>query len=313
MPVHDARIVAQVPVGGHPKQVVVRSRGALVACMDGTLDIVDLKRKARVESVPLPGMPVDVVVDEKANAAVVSTMQTKPFRRGRVCKVDLATGRLTAVANLQSGWAKGMSIRPATRQLWVATWLTGSVEVVDLDTMETVARLPAGISPRGIAFSGDGSVCFVTDYYGRTVLHVDAARFTIRNSLRMPYRGLTYKGTPRDVLVGPAGSLTISNMGRGAVHRLSEGSSKSLRLTTVAVGMRPATLRYAANGDVWCACHGSAELWRLDATDLRPVERWLLPAPAYGIDVDGHTRVIAAVFDTGMLVVLESARNRSES
>jgi hypothetical protein len=302
-----ARIIGQLSVTGRPKQVVIDAGHALVACMDGALDVVELSGPVRTASVPVPGMPVDVLVHGTAGIALVSSMQTRPDRRGRVCQVDLRRGELTAVADLMSGWAKGMSIRPATSELWVTTWLAGGIEVIDIDTMQTRARLALGVAPRGIAFDGDGD-CFVTDYYGRMVLHIDAVRLAVRASYRMPYRGLAYKGTPRDVLISPGPSLTISNMGRGTVHRFTiDAVASPVRETTVTVGARPATLRYAPDGDIWCACHGPGELWRLASSDLRPLQRWRLPAPVYGMDVDGAGRVVAGLFDTATLIVAEMA------
>jgi hypothetical protein len=108
-------------VSGYPKQVVIDSAKAFVAWMEGTLDIVDLTESVRTAGIRLHGMAVGVTVDAKAGVAWVSSMQTKPWRRGRVHKIDLAHCEVTAVAELPSGWAKGMSVRPGSREIWVAT------------------------------------------------------------------------------------------------------------------------------------------------------------------------------------------------
>ncbi len=294
-------------MSGHPKQVVIDSGKAFVACMEGTLDIVNLAESERTASIRLHGMPVDVIVDAKAGLAWVSSMQAKPWRRGRVHKIDLNRREVVAVAELRSGWAKGISVRPGSREIWVATWLAGSIEVIDIDSMEALADFPLGIAPRGIAFDNEGVSCFATDYYGRTVARVNAIDLKVEDVYRMPYRGLAYKGTPRDILVGGGNSVTISNMGRGAVHRfIAERGGTCSEITTVPVGARPATLRHSANGDIWCACHGDAELWRLAAADLRPLERWRLPAPAYGVDLDETGRIAAGIFDEATLIIAET-------
>lgn len=302
-PLGVVRRIATVRVREHPKQVLLLGDLALVACMAGSLDVVDVVSATRVASLPLPGMAVDIVA-KSGHVVYVSVMRKHPTRSGMVVAVDLSSVRALGVVTLDAGWAKGMALRPGTDELWVTTWLSGAVAVVDTLALSSVASVSCGVATRGVAFDEDGYIAYVTDYYGRTVAVLDAGTRAVVGYVPLPYQGLAYKGNPRDVVVMPGGTILVSNMGRGVVHRLERYRTETAK---VAVGNRPATLRMLDDRQtVVSVAHGNGELWGIDANSMSIVGHWPVRGKTYGFDVRGMgTPAVVGRFDEACIDVVE--------
>jgi YVTN family beta-propeller protein len=274
--------------------------------MSGFVDVIDIVEATRVASLRVEGMPVDMVFDPDLPVAYLTTMAAISDGRGSVVAIDL--DGLTPIhrVDLPARWAKAIALRPGNRQLWVTTWWAGSVAVLDIDTLRPVTEIKYGTSPRGIAFSPGGDMAYVADYYGRSVFSVDAKEWQVVGESQLPYRGLSYKGNARDIVVDEAGSLLVSNMGRGSVHRYAPRRGRLVHTGSKLVGGRAATLRSLSSGHILCACHGTGEIWRLHQSTLRVDAVWKTEGLPYGIDVDVYGRtVVVAGFDTASAEIFE--------
>jgi DNA-binding beta-propeller fold protein YncE len=293
-----------VHVGAQPKQVRIAGSLALVLCMSGCVDVVDLETLTVSRRVAISGMPVDAYLDLHRGLCFVTVMVTGARQSGWIVVLDMERWTWYRTIELNGAWPKGITLRPETRELWVTNWLSSSISIVDIDSFDVVDGFRCGLAPRGLAFTPDGRV-YVGGYYSRDICEINPSTRAVARRIPLPYRGLTYKGTPRDLLVSN-GRLFVSNMGRSVVHcfdRLANGVLA--HSTTVDVGCRPATLASvgsgsgSGSGDILCACHGSREVWHLQGPTLSPICKYPISGRPYGLGVTNDGRVVVPAFDRG--------------
>jgi len=68
-----------------------------------------------------------------------------------------------------------LTLRPGTRELWVACESSGTVVIVDTATRKAIAEIPSGGQPTDVAFSPDGTRVYVSNRLDDSVAVFDAA------------------------------------------------------------------------------------------------------------------------------------------
>lgn len=163
-----------------------------------------------------------------------------------------------------------------------------------------VAELPAGAGPLGIAVSPDGAHVFVADWYGDTVLVLDAQRLAPVGSVRVGQ-------SPSGLAADPAGTrLYVANRESDTVSVVD--------LATLAVsaevpaGRAPIGVTMYGAGRVFVANVQSGDVSVLDAATLAEVRRLKVGAFPYtvGVTPDGGRILVTnqhdgtvSVFDGG--------------
>ncbi|WP_154659435.1 hypothetical protein [Arenimonas composti] len=122
---------------------------------------------------------------------------------------------------------EGLAVRPDGREAWVGLNGEGTVKVLDLESGEIVATLPAGSYPARIEFSRDGSLAFVVDPEASTLLVFDVATRTQRHAHRIA-------GLPLGMLPGArADRIVLSLVEAGAVVEVDVETGEVLRRVEV--------------------------------------------------------------------------------
>jgi YVTN family beta-propeller protein len=78
---------------------------------------------------------------------------------------------------------KYLAVTPDGRYLVVGNWCSWDLSVVDLRQGEEIRRIPAGVAPRGIAFSPDSRTAYVSLVGGDRVLVIDMRTFTVTGEI----------------------------------------------------------------------------------------------------------------------------------
>lgn len=122
---------------------------------------------------------------------------------------------------------EGLAIHPDGKQAWVGLNGEGRIAVLDLETGEVIARLPAGKQPARLEFSRDGSLAFGIDPHESRLLVFDVAGRTLRHSH-------VVEGVPLGMAPGArADRLFVTLAGAGAVAELDVATGKVLRRVDV--------------------------------------------------------------------------------
>ena len=152
-------------IGDMPLEVTPTRSGAFAFAAvsgDNTRAVIDLKGQAQVASVDVGEMPVGAWLSP--TSAYVTNEGS-----GSVSVISLESKELQVTFDV--GGTPGQAFpTPDETELWVALEDQGKVRIVDPRSGATIADVPAGKKPHGIAFEPNGDRVFVTDEESASVL-----------------------------------------------------------------------------------------------------------------------------------------------
>ncbi|MEE8533660.1 MAG: cytochrome D1 domain-containing protein, partial [Alphaproteobacteria bacterium] len=107
-------------------------------------------------------------------------------------------------------------------EVWVANMKGANVQVIDTDSLATIATIPTGKGAHNVTISPDGNLAFVANVGDGTVSIIDADAKKVL--------GTVPGGTkPHDVAVSPDGKLAVScNVGSGDITFIDVGAKKAV-------------------------------------------------------------------------------------
>jgi YVTN family beta-propeller protein len=156
----SGRVLHHVPTGGQePTGVAVTPSGALALVTNsfsGSLAFVDLSSR-KVSTLPLAGMPWDVVLSPDGTRAYVSVSQLD-----RIAVIDVA--RREVVGTIATGRRpRALALTPDGKTLVSANFTAGSASFMDTSTLKETAQGPTtAVNLRGVAVYPDGRRVVVT-------------------------------------------------------------------------------------------------------------------------------------------------------
>jgi DNA-binding beta-propeller fold protein YncE len=179
---------------------------------------------------------VEALCDGKRRELWVSNME-----ENRVHLFDLDT--LEYKRSLDTGglMPKVIAQSPSGDITVVSNWLSRNISVFDSATKERLALIPAGGTPRGMAFSPDGGTLYAAIFDEPLIAVIDMAAKKTTAAWRL-YEGA---GAARHVLYSE-GKLFVSDMYRGNVCVLDAATGKLVR--AVRVGSNINTIVLAPGG-----------------------------------------------------------------
>ena len=119
----------------------------------------------------------------------------------------------------------------------ISNWVTMNLSVFDSDTKKLLRRIPVGGTPRGMAFSPDGTLLYTAIYDGPIVAVVDMAQ----NKVSKRYRLYNGEGAVRHVIYR-GGKLYVSDMYRGTVNILNAETGALLASRRIGSNINTITL-----------------------------------------------------------------------
>ena len=137
---------------GHPWGLALdtsRNRVLVAQTHDNSLAVVSTLNNTMIQTVPVGGGPVDVVLDNNRNHLYVSQGD------GHVRVLDPATYAVQVDLNLLAeGGATGMDVDPVSGNVFVASPGTNSVTVLSGDALTSTPHLiPVGCWPRDLVYN----------------------------------------------------------------------------------------------------------------------------------------------------------------
>ncbi|MBI1815106.1 MAG: beta-propeller fold lactonase family protein [Deltaproteobacteria bacterium] len=195
-------VQAAVCVGGLPDDVAVAPDGDILYVTDRetpTLHIVDLDERLTLQrSLPVSARTGAVAVAPDGATAYVGSTSAQ---LGSLWSFD--TAALMFVDHVDFGTAQPAAVRVTAdgTAVFVTDVPSGSVSVVEPDTLHLKESIAAGDALRGIAFTPDTALAYVADQAASTVIVLDTVHGTVASTIE----GLS---NPADVAIADLRSPT---------------------------------------------------------------------------------------------------------
>ena len=213
--------------GLSPKQVNFSPDGSrlFVSLLDGKgFDILDW-RAGKITSVEPPGYGASLGFVEGLFVPGRSSFLITQMTRDMVHEFRMpAPGDEAAPTWLRSfsthgTWSKVVAYSPSADVLAVSNWVSNDVSILDYSTGELRKRLGGINTPRGLAFSPDGSTLTVAAFGDGRLLRYGTADWRLRDSLVREGGALRHI-----VATGDGSRLFVSDMARAEVIEVDAAS-----------------------------------------------------------------------------------------
>ncbi|MBS1503698.1 MAG: beta-propeller fold lactonase family protein, partial [Bacteroidetes bacterium] len=126
----------------------------------------------------------------------------------------------TAVNNTNSPITATISVTPSNAAFaYICNYGSNSVTVINTSTLATVATIPVGSGPDGIAISPDGNTVYVSNSSSNNVSVIDAVNYTVTATIPAG------SGPSGLVLSPDGGTLYVANYGSGTVNVINTATN----------------------------------------------------------------------------------------
>jgi YVTN family beta-propeller protein len=221
--------------GSHPKSAYFSGNGTrlFVPLLNGKgMDVFRvndhyLQFEKRLEIAnSTPGF-VEALCDERRREVWVSNMQDN-----NVHIFNLDTLEYLSTHSTGGIFPKVIVQSPDGAFTLVSNWLSMDISVFDSDTKRLLRRIPVGGTPRGMAFSSDGSLLYTAIYDAGLVIVVDMKTNTVTKRWRF-HEG---EGAARHIIFHDD-KLYVSDMFRGTVNILNAVTGALIKSTYVGLNI----------------------------------------------------------------------------
>ena len=293
VPVLSAALLADAPAHGQPQAFVANYLG-------GSVSVIDLRDNRVVETIPGISRAVDVVLSadgrrafalegggalqviDTATLEIVAAIDldgTESIEAivspdgSRVYVVNAITANIAVVDALSleldgtidlpvGGSPTSLAITPAGDRLYVSSFSSRDVLVVDLATFQVVETIPAGAGTNGVTISPDGSRVYAANQDEGTVTVIDPSTDEVVATVAAGE-------APRRVVVSPDGArLYVPDLDTGTLLVIDAESLEIVE--TVAVGPVPTDLSITPDGSTAYVVVSGAN--RISAVDTASAE-----------------------------------------
>lgn len=239
----SGRELGRAATGPMPHEIAVSPdgrRAAVVAYGGRSIDIFDLRTRARLRTVDLSPNAGPHGIVWLADGRILATAE----RSQSLVLIDPARAlAVSAIATGQQG-THMVAVSPDARRAYTADIASGTVTIVDLAAERKLRSFSLGGAPEGIALSVDGRVLWVADNEGARVQAFDAAAMEADASRLAPVVNISYvvaDATPAQVeesVTRPLEQALRQMAGAGEIKStvLENGGSTEL---TLAPGTAP--------------------------------------------------------------------------
>jgi DNA-binding beta-propeller fold protein YncE len=229
----ELKLISEYKTGSQPKSVyfskdgqrlfvpLLNARGVDVFRFVGD-QFLQHEKRLEVTGGSKPGF-VEALCDEKRNELWVSNME-----EGKVHIFNLTTLEYKSSHSTGGVYPKVIVQSPDGALTLVSNWVTFDLSVFDSDTKKLLRRIPVGGTPRGMAFSPDGSLLYTAIYDAAIVAVVDMAA----NKVIKRWRFSGGEGAARHIIYRD-NKLYVSDMFKGTVNILNAETGELLKSAKV--------------------------------------------------------------------------------
>jgi len=190
-----------------------------------------LQYEKRLEAGNRPGF-VEALCDERRRELWVSNME-----ENKVHIFNLDTLEYKSSHSTGGTFPKVITQSPDGAVTLVSNWSSMDISVFDSETKRLLRRIPTGGTPRGMAFSPDGSLAYVAIYDAPLVAVVDMkANKVVKN-----WRFANGEGAARHIIYRDD-KLYVSDMLRGTVNILNAMTGALIKSTRVGYNLNTIVL-----------------------------------------------------------------------
>lgn len=193
------------------------------------------EKRLTVPGSKAPGF-VEALCDEKRRELWVSNMD-----ENKVHIYNLDTLEFKTSLDTKGVFPKVIVQSPDGNLTITSNWITMDLSVFDSNTKELLRRIPVGGTPRGMAFSPDGSLLYTAIFDEPLVVVVDMKQ----NKIVSRFRFHSGTGAARHIIYSD-GKLYVSDMYQGTVNILN--ASTGALLVSKRVGMNINTIVLSPDG-----------------------------------------------------------------
>ena len=226
-------ISRSILLGGSPLGFAIADgeKLAIIACRDtGMTTIVDLDTFKIIADVKTGMRPNTVAIDPRGYFAYI--VDSGRTNTGILHILDIRERSVTGTVSLGSS-PFGVTVSPASEQIFVLIGGTDEVWVIDPGNQAVVGKIPVGDGPDGIAITPDGKRVFVANSRDGDLTVIDAETMQAQITIpvgKMPF-GVAVSPDGKQVFVVNTGSRTLtalptdlSNLS-GEVYSIDKGST----------------------------------------------------------------------------------------
>jgi YVTN family beta-propeller protein len=254
----DGKIIDSITVGKRPRGVRALRDGAhVVVALSGSpiagpgvdesklpppdrsadgIGIVDLKERKVVKTIPSGQDPETFALSPDEQTLYVSNEET-----AEMSVVDLKAGTVrTHVKACEE--PEGVTVRPPDgREVYVACEGAGAIAVIDTQKLEQIAKIKTGARPRGVVFTPDGSIAFVSAENAMGLTMIDATTHVVKSTIVLPTTPSTgMPPRPMGLVLSPdASTLYVSNGRAKSVAELAVQDPRPAPRVFENIGARP--------------------------------------------------------------------------
>ncbi|MBN1241089.1 MAG: beta-propeller fold lactonase family protein [Spirochaetales bacterium] len=240
--------------GRQPKSVVFSpdSRLFVVNLLDdGGFQVFDAATLAELDFVKPEGFAaskgfVEGIFVEGSFVAEPGEYWVSQMTTGTVFRRDVAelgTGTPGTVDAYPTGgsWSKVIAYSPALDLVAVSNWLSNDVTLLERETGAPAGRIGPVPVPRGLAFSPDGELLYVTSYDAGLFL-----KYRVADGKELARIALPGANMRHVVLAPDAGTAWVSDMGLNAVYEVELAAFRVV--STLKTSINPNTIDLTPDG-----------------------------------------------------------------
>jgi LPXTG-motif cell wall-anchored protein len=228
-------VVTTISAGAGPFDVAFSPDGvkAFVTNFTGnTVSVIDVATDTITATIPVSATPYRVAISPDGTKAYVSHFTAG----GTVDVIDVATDFVTSTISV-GDWLGDVAFSPGGQVAYVAG--AGGLYVIDVTAGSLVGAV-ALPDITGMVFSPDGTVAYLSDIAGTSLLVFDVVSQTVTNTIPVG-------SAPRGVDVSPDGTkVYVANTGASTVSVVDTGTGSVI--ATVTVGLNPIGVAFSPSG-----------------------------------------------------------------
>jgi hypothetical protein len=219
---------------------------------------------------------------------------------GQVVRIDPATDRASTGVQLGAPTDQVQGIAADSNAVWATEWVTGLLYRVDPNSLKVVARIAAGIAPKGVIATGTD--VWVADTHGGIVERIDLETNKIGAAITVAPAA---PSGPNWLMSG-LGSIWVGVPNSASVVRIDPVTNAIQSTIAVPRSASPCGGIASAGGAVWItSCDASTNVARLDPSANTVAALVHLPGNAYAPAVIDGALWVSVATNPGMPGVID--------